>query len=156
MEGCLRFVVALVVFVLGTVVTAIVLSMAGYQPDSFYDVFVPWLMIAFFLLFLPSIVGMALLSLCALGMAGAVVMTFFGVGMNIIDYFQQEPERACSYDCPQQIPDTSDDIDFTTPTGDNNHSPGTHNVDGHYRGGTYVEPYMRSNPDGDTSNNLNP
>lgn len=36
-------------------------------------------------------------------------------------------------------------------------SPGIHEVDGHYKSnGTYVESYMRSNPDSSTSNNLNP
>jgi hypothetical protein len=39
---------------------------------------------------------------------------------------------------------------------ENNNAPGLHDVKGHYRGGTYIEPYIRSNPDGDPTNNLNP
>lgn len=36
-----------------------------------------------------------------------------------------------------------------------NSSPGYHNVKGYWRGGTYVDPYIRSNPDGNPNNNLN-
>ncbi|HFJ9472404.1 hypothetical protein [Bacillus cereus group sp. MYBKT111-2] len=40
---------------------------------------------------------------------------------------------------------------------DRNNNPGVHSVKGYYRSdGTYVEGYMRSNPDGIKSNNLNP
>ena len=40
---------------------------------------------------------------------------------------------------------------------DSNSNPGYHSVDGYYRSdATYVDSYIRSNPDGDTSNNLNP
>ncbi|NMD72791.1 hypothetical protein HHO41_21450 [Bacillus sp. DNRA2] len=36
-------------------------------------------------------------------------------------------------------------------------NPGYHSVKGYYRSdGTYVRPYIRSNPDGSTLNNLNP
>ncbi|MCA1058125.1 hypothetical protein LCL96_04230 [Rossellomorea aquimaris] len=42
------------------------------------------------------------------------------------------------------------------PGADSNNNPGTHQVDGYYRSdGTYVEPYIRSNPDGNPYNNLN-
>lgn len=38
---------------------------------------------------------------------------------------------------------------------ENDEHPGYHQVDGYYRSdGTYVEPYIRSNPDGVLSNNL--
>ncbi|MGF3105757.1 hypothetical protein [Rossellomorea sp. DUT-2] len=42
------------------------------------------------------------------------------------------------------------------PGADHNSNPGTHQVDGYYKSnGTYVEPYLRSNPDGNPHNNLN-
>lgn len=54
----------------------------------------------------------------------------------------------------------SDNYDYPgldNPEIDTDDSPGIHEVNGHYRGnGTYVEPYMRSDPDDSTSNNLNP
>jgi hypothetical protein len=40
-------------------------------------------------------------------------------------------------------------------SGNTDSGPGIHNVDGYYRSdGTYVRPYIRSNPDGDPTNNL--
>ncbi|MGE6401889.1 hypothetical protein [Bacillus cereus] len=49
-----------------------------------------------------------------------------------------------------------DDYDYS-PDEPGNSNPGTHSVNGYYRGdGTYVKPHIRSNPDGDRSNNLRP
>lgn len=155
MDSFIRLVMGMSIFVYGTLVTCIVLSMAGFQPDSFYDVFVPWLVLGFVLMAAPKRIGGIVLALCHVTMVGSLFVGAYFLSLNVIAYFQEEPDSICSYDCPQPIPDTSDLIDLETHTGDNNNSPGTHSVDGHYRGGTYVEPYMRSNPDGDPNNNLN-
>lgn len=151
----MRFIVSFCVFICGMLITAIVMSVMDKTPDTFYEISVPWAVIAVVLYHLPKKTHGFLLLLCYFSMASLVYAGIFILGGNVIDYFNQEPDKVCSYDCPQPIPDTSDLNDLVTPTGDNNHSPGTHNVDGHYRGGTYVEPYIRSNPDGDPSNNIN-
>lgn len=155
MELVVRFFLSIVVIIYGTLISAIVLSLASIQPETFLDVLVPWLCIGFLLLMLPKRVGGAILVLCHVAMVGSIMVGVYFVGANVVAYFQEEPDKVCSYDCDQPIPDTSDLIDSVTPTGDNNHSPGTHNVEGHFRGGTYIAPYTRSNPDGDPTNNLN-
>ena len=147
--------IGLCVFVYGTLVTTVVLFLAGIQPDNFFAIFAPWLLIGFFLMGTPKKVGGAILALCHVVMVGSLFVGMFVAADNLHAYLNEESDY-CNPECPVAIPDTSDDIDFVTPTGDNNYSPGYHNVDGHYRGGTYIAPYTRSNPDGDTSNNLNP
>lgn len=151
----MKFILGMMVFVYGTFVTAVVLSLSGRMPESFLSVLLPWLVIGFFLMGAPKKLSGAMLLLCHVAMMGSLMVGIYFVGENVVAYFQKEPETACNYDCFDQIPDTSDDIDFTTPTGDNNHSPGTHSVEGHYRNGSYVEPYIRSNPDGILTNNIN-
>jgi hypothetical protein len=152
----MRFFVGIGVFFWGTVVTLIILSMTGNSPDSFYDIFVPWLFAGIAIMFLPKVVGKVAYILCGVALTGSLLATGVGLVINAVEYFQKERVSECSESSPclPQVPDTSDLIDAETPSGDNNSFPGYHGVEGHYRDGQYIEPYIRSNPDGDPSNNL--
>ncbi len=67
---------------------------------------------------------------------------------------KENKEVYCNYDCGV-VPDYDEGFDVPGNNNSNN-NPGYHNVDGYYRSdGTYVEPYIRSNPDGNPSNNIN-
>ncbi len=88
-----------------------------------------------------------------------------GIGTGVVNLFSSpEDTRAkCTTDsdCLRKFGDLeSEDYyldDDDSPGGSGNSNPGIHSVDGYYRGdGTYVKPHIRSNPDGDPSNNLRP
>ncbi|WP_226619880.1 DUF3892 domain-containing protein [Cytobacillus firmus] len=80
---------------------------------------------------------------------GGISIFIIGMGGTIVDLiFNPEP------DCIVMENGQSNCTDVEGGPGDYN-NPGVHDVEGHYRGGTYIEPYIRSNPDGDISNNLN-
>ena len=151
----MKIFIAICVFVYGTLVTSIILFLAGIQPDSFSAIFAPWLLISFLLMGTPKKVGGAILMLCHVAMVGSFFVGMFVAGENLIAHLNEESDY-CNPQCPVAIPDTSDDIDLNSPSGDNNYSPGHHSVNGYFRGGTYVQPHIRSNPDGNLYNNLNP
>lgn len=155
MNGFMKFFIGFFVFVYGTLVTAIVMGLASYQPPSFVHVVFPWFFVGGFVMLLPKKIGGYILAVCHITMVGSLLVGMFFVSVNVVDYFNEVPEKECNFDCPQPLPDTSDLIVSVTPTGDNNYSPGYHGVSGHYRGGQYIQPYIRSNPDGNPYNNLN-
>lgn len=98
-----------------------------------------------------EVVGKGIASLGCLGFIvgiGSVVYMFVEAQIQL-----NEPQPYCPACEQEQMEDSRDYPD--EPSGDS--SPGYHSVDGYYRSdGTYVQPYIRSNPDGNSSNNINP
>ncbi|OAS85222.1 MULTISPECIES: hypothetical protein [Metabacillus] len=87
---------------------------------------------------------------CFFIIMGGILFFIIGIGGAFFDLiFNPEP------DCIVMENGQSNCTDVEGGPGDYN-NPGIHEVEGHFRGGSYIEPYIRSNPDGDTSNNLNP
>lgn len=74
-------------------------------------------------------------------------------------FHKDSPSPSYCPECEEESPDydySDDSTDSIGPGADNNSGPGYHNVDGYYRSdGTYVQPYIRSNPDGNPYNNIN-
>ncbi|AZJ24018.1 hypothetical protein CT694_31330 (plasmid) [Bacillus wiedmannii bv. thuringiensis] len=91
-----------------------------------------------------------------------VVFWFFiggavGVAKIMSLITDSKPHEGCSTDsdCLRKYGDDSNEEDDYPEDNGGKSSPGIHSLDGYYRkDGTYVEPYIRSNPDGDPSNNL--
>lgn len=72
-------------------------------------------------------------------------------------YFNEKKQMNCTTDsdCARKYGDDSYEEDDYPEDNGGKSGPGIHSVDGYYRkDGTYVEPHIRSNPDGDPSNNL--
>lgn len=88
---------------------------------------------------------------------GLILIEWFGVPENIILNIGIGIFVLFIIGLVFDSPKGDDSIDYGPEQSetDSNEHPGYHQVDGHYRGGTYVDSYMRSNPDGDTSNNIN-
>ncbi|MCK2000836.1 hypothetical protein MZM54_05460 [[Brevibacterium] frigoritolerans] len=83
------------------------------------------------------------------GIAALVCLGFI-VGIGSVVYMFVEAQ--IHPNDPQSMEDSRDYPD--EPSSES--SPGYHSVDGYYRSdGTYVEPHIRSNPDGILSNNIN-
>lgn len=90
--------------------------------------------------------GKVIGSLGAIGCVGLIAIVIFAFTVGFIF----TPSNEDNYDnTPSEWGPGVDN--------DGGGSPGYHNVDGYYRSdGTYVSPHIRSNPDGNPNNNLNP
>ncbi|MFJ5718149.1 hypothetical protein [Neobacillus sp. NPDC093127] len=81
-------------------------------------------------------------------------ISLFGLMLSIPGYVIYDMWSKISADDGKDYHNTPYEIG---PAVENNENPGYHQVKGYYRkDGTYVRPYIRSNPDGNPNNNLNP
>lgn len=83
--------------------------------------------------------------------AGIVLATFLFV-LNVIGFFVGEFKEEME-NPSEPFSESYDPFDSYSDTDSN---PGYHEVDGYYNSnGTYVEPHLRTNPDGYEGNNFN-
>lgn len=95
---------------------------------------------------LKGIIGLIIPGLLTLVVA-TVVINMFGLIVGVVKDDLNDHKESY-YD------DTPDNWGPGYDSGDSN--PGYHEVDGYYNSnGTYVEPYLRTNPDGYEGNNFN-